>query len=122
MIIVMKSGVTEADVEEVCRRGGGVGEPGDQVPAQRGSGQRYLHRRQAARGDGRPLLGGVAEPDDRGGGGHQGRRRRVAEAGKPVLLKRGMSTSIQEWLLSAEYILSGGNPRVILCERGIRTF
>jgi len=48
--------------------------------------------------------------------------RRVAEAGKPVLLKRGMSTSIQEWLLSAEYILSGGNGDVILCERGIRTF
>jgi 3-deoxy-7-phosphoheptulonate synthase len=48
--------------------------------------------------------------------------RRVAEAGKPVLLKRGMSTSIQEWLLSAEYILAGGNPNVILCERGIRTF
>ena len=48
--------------------------------------------------------------------------RKVAEAGKPVLLKRGMSTSIQEWLLSAEYILAGGNPNVILCERGIRTF
>ena len=41
---------------------------------------------------------------------------------KPVLLKRGMSTSIQEWLLSAEYVLAGGNPNVILCERGIRTF
>ncbi|MGH7393707.1 MAG: 3-deoxy-7-phosphoheptulonate synthase [Candidatus Rokuibacteriota bacterium] len=48
--------------------------------------------------------------------------RRVAEAGKPVLLKRGMATSIQEWLLSAEYVLAGGNPHVILCERGIRTF
>jgi 3-deoxy-7-phosphoheptulonate synthase len=48
--------------------------------------------------------------------------RKVAEAGRPVLLKRGMSTSIQEWLLSAEYILAGGNPNVILCERGIRTF
>jgi 3-deoxy-7-phosphoheptulonate synthase len=48
--------------------------------------------------------------------------RKVAQAGKPVLLKRGMSTSIQEWLLSAEYILAGGNPDVILCERGIRTF
>jgi 3-deoxy-7-phosphoheptulonate synthase len=48
--------------------------------------------------------------------------RRVAECGKPVLLKRGMSTSIQEWLLSAEYVLAGGNPNVILCERGIRTF
>jgi 3-deoxy-7-phosphoheptulonate synthase len=48
--------------------------------------------------------------------------KRVAECGKPVLLKRGMSTSIQEWLLSAEYVISGGNPNVILCERGIRTF
>src|SRR2546428_2878712 len=48
--------------------------------------------------------------------------KRVAECGKPVLLKRGMSTSIQEWLLAAEYVLAGGNPNVILCERGIRTF
>src|SRR5947207_12420222 len=48
--------------------------------------------------------------------------RKVGESGKPVLLKRGMSSSIQEWLLSAEYVLAGGNPNVILCERGIRTF
>jgi len=48
--------------------------------------------------------------------------RRVGEMGKPVLLKRGMATTIQEFLLSAEYILSAGNPHVILCERGIRTF
>src|SRR5229473_1114283 len=48
--------------------------------------------------------------------------RRVGEMGKPVLLKRGMATSIQEFLLSAEYILATGNPNVILCERGIRTF
>ena len=41
---------------------------------------------------------------------------------KPVLLKRGMATTIQEFLMSAEYILSEGNQRVILCERGIRTF
>jgi 3-deoxy-7-phosphoheptulonate synthase len=41
---------------------------------------------------------------------------------KPVLLKRGISATIEEWLLSAEYILSGGNADVILCERGIRTF
>lgn len=41
---------------------------------------------------------------------------------KPVMLKRGMATTIREWLLSAEYILAGGNGRVILCERGIRTF
>lgn len=46
----------------------------------------------------------------------------VARAGKPVLLKRGMSSSIQEWLLAAEYILAKGNNDVILCERGIRTF
>jgi len=41
---------------------------------------------------------------------------------KPVLLKRGLSATIEEWLLAAEYILNGGNPNVILCERGIRTF
>jgi 3-deoxy-7-phosphoheptulonate synthase len=40
----------------------------------------------------------------------------------PVMLKRGMSATIEEWLMSAEYILSSGNPNVILCERGIRTF
>ena len=41
---------------------------------------------------------------------------------KPVLLKRGMSATIEEWLMAAEYIISGGNENVILCERGIRTF
>jgi 3-deoxy-7-phosphoheptulonate synthase len=41
---------------------------------------------------------------------------------RPVLLKRGLSATIEEWLLSAEYILAGGNQQVILCERGIRTF
>lgn len=41
---------------------------------------------------------------------------------KPVIIKRGMSATIEEWLLSAEYVLEGGNPNVILCERGIRTF
>ena len=41
---------------------------------------------------------------------------------KPVLLKRGLSATIQEWLMSAEYLMAGGNPGVILCERGIRTF
>ncbi len=46
----------------------------------------------------------------------------AAKTGKPILLKRGMSMKIEEWLLSAEYILSNGNPNVILCERGIRTF
>ncbi|MBW6511971.1 MAG: 3-deoxy-7-phosphoheptulonate synthase [Desulfuromonadaceae bacterium] len=46
----------------------------------------------------------------------------LGQLGKPVLLKRGMSTTIQEFLMSAEYILSEGNQRVVLCERGIRTF
>jgi len=49
----------------------------------------------------------------------------LKEAGKskkPILLKRGIATTIQEWLMSAEYIVSNGNPNVILCERGIRTF
>jgi 3-deoxy-7-phosphoheptulonate synthase len=41
---------------------------------------------------------------------------------KPVMLKRGIAATIEEWLMSAEYILSGGNPDVMLCERGIRTF
>ena len=46
----------------------------------------------------------------------------LGQLGKPVLLKRGMATTIQEFLMSAEYILSEGNRRVILCDRGIRTF
>src|ERR1700756_2413054 len=45
-----------------------------------------------------------------------------ARSRKPILLKRGMSERIEEWLLAAEYILSQGNPNVLLCERGIRTF
>ncbi|OPY81247.1 MAG: Phospho-2-dehydro-3-deoxyheptonate aldolase [Syntrophorhabdus sp. PtaU1.Bin153] len=46
----------------------------------------------------------------------------VGKSKKPVLLKRGMNSTIDEWLNSAEYILDAGNPNVILCERGIRTF
>jgi len=46
----------------------------------------------------------------------------VAKAHKPVMLKRGLSATIEEWLLAAEYIFAGGNHGVILCERGIRTF
>ena len=44
------------------------------------------------------------------------------ETDKPILLKRGLSSTIEEWLMSAEYIMAGGNRNVILCERGIRTF
>ena len=46
----------------------------------------------------------------------------LGQVRKPILLKRGMSATIQEWLLAAEYIMAGGNYDIILCERGIRTF
>jgi 3-deoxy-7-phosphoheptulonate synthase len=48
--------------------------------------------------------------------------RRVSRARKPVLLKRGMSATLEEWLMAAEYVMAGGNYDVILCERGVRTF
>ncbi|MGH9942453.1 MAG: 3-deoxy-7-phosphoheptulonate synthase [Pyrinomonadaceae bacterium] len=48
--------------------------------------------------------------------------RRLALTPRPVLLKRGPSATIKEWLLAAEYLLAGGNPEVVLCERGIKTF
>lgn len=48
--------------------------------------------------------------------------KKVGAQDKPVLLKRGMSATIEEWLMAAEYILAAGNPNVILCERGIRAF
>ena len=46
----------------------------------------------------------------------------LGKCGRPVLLKRGLSSTIKEWLMSAEYVVAHGNPNVILCERGIRTF
>jgi 3-deoxy-7-phosphoheptulonate synthase len=48
--------------------------------------------------------------------------RRLSRAKRPVLLKRGPSATVKEWLLAAEYLLTGGNPDVVLCERGIKTF
>src|ERR1035437_7264167 len=48
--------------------------------------------------------------------------RRLATINKPILLKRGPSATVKEWLLAAEYLLSGGNQQVVLCERGIKTF
>jgi 3-deoxy-7-phosphoheptulonate synthase len=48
--------------------------------------------------------------------------RRVARATKPVLLKRGMAATLEEWLMAAEYVMAGSNYNVILCERGVRTF
>jgi 3-deoxy-7-phosphoheptulonate synthase len=46
----------------------------------------------------------------------------VAQSSKPVLLKRGISATLEEWLMAAEYVLAGGNRRVVMCERGVRTF
>lgn len=46
----------------------------------------------------------------------------VGKMTKPILLKRGLSATIEEWIMSAEYIMASGNPNVIFCERGIRTF
>jgi 3-deoxy-7-phosphoheptulonate synthase len=48
--------------------------------------------------------------------------RALGKTNKPIFLKRGVAATIQEWLMSAEYILAGGNANVIMCERGIRTF
>ncbi len=48
--------------------------------------------------------------------------REAGESGKPVLLKRGLSATVEEWLLAAEYMLVAGNPDIVLCERGIRSF
>jgi 3-deoxy-7-phosphoheptulonate synthase len=48
--------------------------------------------------------------------------KKLADLGKPVLLKRGVAATLDEWLMAAEYLLSGGNHHVVLCERGVRTF
>jgi 3-deoxy-7-phosphoheptulonate synthase len=48
--------------------------------------------------------------------------RRAGQSRKPILLKRGLAATVEEWLMAAEYILEGGNDQVILCERGVRTF
>jgi 3-deoxy-7-phosphoheptulonate synthase len=48
--------------------------------------------------------------------------RAASRSGKPILLKRGAGATIDEWLMAAEYVLAEGNPNVVLCERGIRTF
>jgi len=48
--------------------------------------------------------------------------KRVGEARKPALLKRGMAATLEDWLMSAEYLMAGGNRQIVMCERGIRTF
>ena len=46
----------------------------------------------------------------------------MSKTSKPVLLKRGLSATLEEWLMAAEYVMAGGNYNVVLCERGVRTF
>lgn len=48
--------------------------------------------------------------------------KQLGKTTKPILLKRGLANTVEEWLMSAEYIMAAGNPNVILCERGIRTY
>ena len=71
-----------------------------------------------------PLVSGYADMLQIGARNMQnyGLLEAVGAAQMPILLKRGMSSTIEEWLLAAEYILAQGNPNVVLCERGIRTF
>ena len=97
-------------------------------------GLRYLA--EAREGTGLPVVTEVMEPDQVEMVAHYadmlqiGARnmanfpllRRAGQSGKPVLLKRGFSATIEEWLMSAEYVMAYGNPDVVLCERGIRSF
>ena len=55
-------------------------------------------------------------------GRHNELLKELGRTKKPILLKRGLAATVQEWIMSAEYIMSGGNHNVILCERGIRTY
>jgi 3-deoxy-7-phosphoheptulonate synthase len=116
---------------------GGAYKPRTSPYAFRGHGEKGLHVLAAAREEtGLPIVTEVMDPRDVdtvakfadilqiGARNSQNFNLldEVGKAGRPVLLKRGLSSTIEEWLLAAEYILSHGNRDVILCERGIRTF
>jgi 3-deoxy-7-phosphoheptulonate synthase len=116
---------------------GGAYKPRTSPYAFRGHGEKALHVLAAAREEtGLPIVTEVMDPRDVdtvarfadilqiGARNSQNFNLldEVGKAGRPVLLKRGLSSTIEEWLLGAEYILSHGNRDVILCERGIRTF
>src|SRR5437867_1873381 len=116
---------------------GGAFKPRTSPYAFRGHGERGLHILAAARQEtGLPVITEVMDPRDVelvasyadilqiGARNMQNfvLLDEVGKAKKPVLLKRGISASVEEWLLAAEYVLSHGNRDVILCERGIRTF
>jgi 3-deoxy-7-phosphoheptulonate synthase len=128
--------------EGVARRGahmlrGGAFKPRTSPYSFRGLGEEGLrHLEEASRSTGLPVVTEVLSPGDVGlVAGHAdmlqvGARNMqnyslleaVGDTDVPVLLKRGMTASIRELLLAAEYVLARGNPRVVLCERGIRTF
>ena len=116
---------------------GGAYKPRTSPYAFRGHGEKGLHMLAAAREEtGLPVVTEVMDPRDVdvvaryadilqiGARNSQNFNLldEVGKSGRPVLLKRGLSSTIEEWLLAAEYVLSHGNRDVILCERGIRTF
>jgi 3-deoxy-7-phosphoheptulonate synthase len=133
-ISLVAKGVSEAGAR-ILR--GGAFKPRTSPYSFQGLGQEGLYLLAAARGEsGLPIVTEVVAPDDVGlvgahadmlqiGARNMQNFRLLSEVGAqplPVLLKRGISSSIEELLLAAEYVVSAGNPSVILCERGIRTF
>jgi 3-deoxy-7-phosphoheptulonate synthase len=116
---------------------GGAFKPRTSPYAFRGLGEEGLHMLATARAEtGLPVVTEVMTPSDvdlvaryadvlQIGARNMQNYQLLEEAGRsgmPVLLKRGLSATFEEWLLSAEYVVAQGNPNVILCERGIRTF
>ena len=84
-------------------------------------GRRYRSARSARRRDGRRIRRHAADRRAQHAELRPAARSR-ALAGKPVLLKRGLAATVDEWLMAAEYVLLEGNPNVVLCERGVRSF
>jgi 3-deoxy-7-phosphoheptulonate synthase len=133
-ISTVAKGVAEAGAR-ILR--GGAFKPRTSPYSFQGLGEEGLHLLAAAREEtGMPVVTEVVAPEDvemvgaladmlQIGARNMQNFRLLSEVGAqplPVLLKRGISSSIEELLLAAEYVVSAGNPRVVLCERGIRTF
>ena len=127
----------EAQANGAVMLRGGAYKPRTSPYAFQGLGEAGLEHLAAARDEtGLPIVTEVMEPDQVDLVAHYadmlqvGARnmqnypllRRVGQSQRPVLLKRGFSATIEEWLMAAEYILAHGNPNVVLCERGIRAF
>ncbi|MBA3346600.1 MAG: 3-deoxy-7-phosphoheptulonate synthase [Gemmatimonadales bacterium] len=102
----------------------GLGQPGLRMLARAREETGLLIVTEAMDAEGMDLVADVADIIQIGARNMQNYSllKHAGRSGKPILLKRGLSATIQELLLSAEYILAEGNPRVILCERGIRSF